>query len=325
MAHSFGGVRLARASSIGNPITVNVTTVAGDTVIWLPLKVVGAVDRAGGAPTLNGLPLTSATSVPQKAVVTPEASLEVWYLSDPPIGTFSLVIPNTAGLTVFRHVTAAQASSGRTSRLRGVSSAALTAVNPSPGAIDCQSGDIVAASVAGGWTTWAPTAQAGTVILNVDDGVHGEGAQYSIRTSDGPFALGWTLNVSDDWGAIAVAFREVRVQVIPSALRQAGTHDTPSITVAADRSYLLTVTMDAADLIDPTAEWRLQILESVDGGQSFTFAFGNPDAGDWDHGRVGRTEPPFAMLNDPNMAGRQVLGRIVLNRAMNIGATLEIG
>jgi hypothetical protein len=212
MAHTYGGVLVARASSAASPITAAITVATVDTVVVLLLKTVGSSDRTGGAPDINSLTLTQASTT-QKAAASPEAGCELWYLLNqserlPKLnGAYTLTIPNTGTATVFYTVVSGRAPAGGWSTFRAANSGNATAANPTPGAVTCYTGDIAFAITAGGWQSWAPSAQAGTVITNADDGANGEGSQYSIRGSDGSFDLNWTQS-SEDWGAVVAAFGE---------------------------------------------------------------------------------------------------------------------
>lgn len=208
MAHTFA-LRQARTSSAGNPITVSLTVQKGDTVIAVLLKVVGSTNRAGGAPTWGGSVCTQANST-QKAASSPEASAELWYLENPTPGTATLTIPNTGAATCKYTIVAGQARSGGHSKFAGASGGNATATNPSPGAVNVgEDGMIAFAITAGGWTTWAPSAQVGTIIANTDDGADGGGEQYILNPPEGPHTLGWTFATSDDWGAVSAYFAEV--------------------------------------------------------------------------------------------------------------------
>lgn len=213
MAHTIGSLP-ARASSTSNPITFTQAIAEGETLLVVMLKVDGGTSRAGGALTWGEYTLSQANST-QKAVTTPEASTELWYLVNPPVTSRTLTIPNTGGLTVFRQVALAKAVSGGHTKFNAAAGTNNTSANPSPGAIPgCLAGDIVFSTAASGATTWAPSAQTGTVIQNTDDGAHGGGTQYSLIGSDGSHTASWT-QASDDWGAVAAAFSEVA----PNALR----------------------------------------------------------------------------------------------------------
>lgn len=208
MAHVRRAVQ-ARTSSSSNPITASITTLAADTVLCVLVKIVGANNRSGGSLTFGSSSLIQA-GIAQKAAATPEASAELWYLVNPPHGTFTLTIPNAGVATILYTVEAGQAQAGMASAFDGTSGANNTAINPSPGAIVTTGiGDIVWAITAGGWTTWAPTPQAGTVIANTDDGADGGGEQFLIQAAAGSIDMNWTFGTSDDWGAVAAAFKEV--------------------------------------------------------------------------------------------------------------------
>jgi hypothetical protein len=208
--------KVARTSSAGNPITQSVTVTAQDSVIVLLLKVTGATSRAGGAPTLGSLTMTQANST-QKAATTPEASAEIWYVLLPrrptvtlAPGSYTLTVPNTGAATCKYTVEAGQASGGGgVPALDGSNGGNATSTNPTPGAVTVQRpGSVAWAITAGGWTTWAPSAQAGTVIANTDDGADGGGEQYKLDPALGALTLSWTFGTSDDWGAVVALFGE---------------------------------------------------------------------------------------------------------------------
>lgn len=209
MAHTYA-LGKARTSSAGNPITVSYVVANGDTVICLMIKTVGATNRAGAAPTWGTYTFTQASST-QKAAASPEASAEMWYLVNPVPATATLTIPNTNAATIKYTVGIGRATNGGQSFFDAANGGNNTSTNPTPGSVTCTTaGDMVFAITAGGWTTWAPSAQAGTIIANTDDGADGGGEQYSIRTNPGAFTLNWTFGTSDDWGAVVAAFKEVR-------------------------------------------------------------------------------------------------------------------
>lgn len=213
MAHTIGTLG-TRTSSTGNPITFSQAVAAGETVLCVMLHVDGGTNRAGGALTWGGYTMSQANST-QKAAASPEGSTELWYLVNPLARTDTLTIPNTGALIIKYQVALARAVAGGRSHFRAAAGSNGTSTNPSPGAIaSCVAGDIVFATVATGATTWAPSAQAGTIIQNTDDGALGGGTQYSIRGSDGSFTCNWTFGTSDDWGAVAACFGEVPPRVL---------------------------------------------------------------------------------------------------------------
>ncbi len=209
MAHTIGTIT-ARRSTAANPDTSSVVTLLGETVLCVLIKTLGATNRAGGALTWGEFTLTQANST-QKAATAPEASAELWYLENPTApATKTLTIPNTNAATLFVTIVRASAAAGGHSKFDAATGGNNTSTNPTPGAMTVtEAGEFALAITAGGWTTWAPSAQIGTIIANTDDGADGGGEQYSLNPAIGAFTLGWTFATSDDWGAVATCFKEV--------------------------------------------------------------------------------------------------------------------
>ena len=209
MSHALGKSS-TRTSSTGNPITTaSFAIVTGETVLVLLLKVDGATSRAGGSPAFAGQVMAQANST-QKAAASPEASAELWYLLNPPVGSWTATIPNTGGLTVFYTLVTGKAKLGGHSALDVAGGANGTSANPAPGSVTTtEDGDIGFAVVATGAQTWSPSAQAGTLIANTDDGATGGGEQYHLQATKGAIDLGWTFATSDDWGAVVAYFKEI--------------------------------------------------------------------------------------------------------------------
>ena len=205
--HTFGRVARSRTTTTGNPYTVSLTINSGETVVALLIKTVGGTNRAGAAPSWGASSFTQANST-QKAAASPEASAELWYLLNPVAGTNTLTVPNTGAASLRVTVVTAIAARG-VSYFDAANGGNGTSTNPTPGAVTCsEPGDFVVAINANGATTWNPSAQAGTIIANTDDGAHGGGEQYAIRVNPGAFTLNWTFGTSDDWGAVVAAFYE---------------------------------------------------------------------------------------------------------------------
>lgn len=208
MAHTYA-LGVARTSSAGNPIAFSYAVSRGDTVIALMLKAVGATNRAGGSPTWGPYTFTQANST-QKAAASPEASCELWYLLNPAPATATLTIPNSGALTIFYTVGIGRAALGGSSAFEGANGGNNTSTNPTPGAVTVtEAGEIGFAVNANGATTWAPSAQVGTVIANTDDGADGGGEQYILNPALGSHTLSWTFGTSEDWGAVSAYFREI--------------------------------------------------------------------------------------------------------------------
>ena len=97
-SHSFGALT-AQASGTQNPRTLSVTVAAGDTVLVVPIVVASATLRTGGDPSYNSRALTQMGTT-QQAASSPETSVELWYLLNPPVGTANISVPNAGTLTV---------------------------------------------------------------------------------------------------------------------------------------------------------------------------------------------------------------------------------
>jgi len=211
MSHTIGAIT-ARSSAATSPITVASTVVAADeTVLVVMLKTNGATDRAGGALTYGSQTMTQAGTT-QKAVTTPEASAELWYLVNPTVGSATLTIPNTGSLTVFYQIVRAKAPAGGASQFSATWGTNATSTNPSCGSgVLPSGGNIVFGIVAGRHQDMTRiSAQTGTIIYETDDGTTGSAAQYLIVDTPVPQgqAMSWTHATSEDWGAVAAAFSE---------------------------------------------------------------------------------------------------------------------
>ena len=207
MAHVFG-TSSAHTSAATSPVTFSFTTAASDTVLVLMLKVDGALERVGGAPTFGGVTMTQA-DITRKAITGIEASAELWYLESPAAGAQTVSIPNTGAVVVYHMAATGRAGAGFASALDQANGAGTTGTNPSPGAVTTTvNGAIGFAIVATGAQTWAPSAQAGTVLNNTDDGTTGTGRQYHLQATAGATTLSWTFATSEDYGAVVAYFKE---------------------------------------------------------------------------------------------------------------------
>src|SRR4030042_5023892 len=96
----------------GNPVTHDHTPGAAATVCFLTIVVAGAVDRTGGAPTIDG---TTATQV-GTALNATECSIEMWYVCKAFSGSlFSVSVPNSGPLSISLEVVTADAGTGYSS------------------------------------------------------------------------------------------------------------------------------------------------------------------------------------------------------------------
>lgn len=203
MSHTFGtGSQVINFSGL-NPVSGNFTTNTGDTVLVCLLACEG--NNHGGTPTFNSVALTQAGTT-QKASAAPEGSAELWYLLNPPIGTFSLSIPNAGGGTITADVATGRSSTS-VSYFDSTAGDNNTSTNPTVTISPVGNGTIIFSIVFSGAQTWAPSAQDGTIINNQDKGNTGYGTQYKLQAAAAPQAMGWTFATSEDWGTVVAAFK----------------------------------------------------------------------------------------------------------------------
>lgn len=221
MAHTYGNATTLATAATDPIVSASYTPTAGSTVVVLMLLVGGATDRAGGAPSYNGVAMTQA-DVTRKGTTSPEASTELWYIAGvdtPSSGTFS--IPNTGLLSIDYVGASALAGATMTSAFDVAIGSAGVSTNPTTTALTpTVNGAIIFACCADGAQTWAPSAQTGTNIYTFDSGTFGGSGQYLLQATAGSQAMSWTFGTSEDWGAVGVAFKEVAVA---SGANQQGT------------------------------------------------------------------------------------------------------
>lgn len=206
MAHTIGTLPSRSTAQTGNPITFSQAVVAGETVFVLMLKIDGNTTRAGGAPTWGEYTFTQAD---QTRGVT-EALAELWYIVNPLAQTKTVTIPNTGGLTIYYQVAMAKAKGGGHSAFDVAVGASTTGTNPSPGALTpSTAGSAIFAMYAGGHQDVTTGTPSQTNISQNDDGNHGSCYQYAMQAAIAAITMSWTHGTSDDYGAIAAAFREI--------------------------------------------------------------------------------------------------------------------
>jgi hypothetical protein len=199
----------ATALSTANPVSTTFTCGAGTTVLCVLIVYVGSTNRAGGAPTYNGVAMLQADTV-RRAPSNPEGSVEAWYMLSPPTGSaYTLNVPNTGALGTHLYIGSAKAQSGYTSELDAATGTGNTSANPSVNVTTTVVGDIIFSGIASGATTWAPSAVTSVTMGHGDYGAWGGGASYHIKSDAGLQQITYTFATSDDWGLVVAAFKEV--------------------------------------------------------------------------------------------------------------------
>lgn len=236
MAHTFDtSLRFpASGTSTTNPLSTSFTCGAGTTVLVVMLNYAGGSDRAGGAPTYNGLSLTQADQN-RRGTTNPEGTAELWYLLNPPTGAaYTVSVPNSGGVAMSMVIASAISASGA-SALDVTNGGGGVSANPSVSVDTTVNGDVIFAVVVDGAQSWAPTGRTGTQLYDTDNGAWGGGAQYLLQTSAGTQAMGWTFGTSEDWGLVVAAFKEATPTqtITPPGFEDTETFGTPSISVGS--------------------------------------------------------------------------------------------
>lgn len=189
----------ARAYDCGTDATLLVLTIVG----------AGTTQRAGGAPTYNGVALTQADQT-RGGALNYETSAELWYLVDPPSGSNIISVPNTGAITLYATASSYSAGDGYTSAFDASGfNEATTGANPSASVSASVAGDVYVAVLGDGLAT-APTARTGTALAEVDDGSYSDNHQYYIKAGAGAQSISWTI-ASDDHAMVVAAFKVVAV------------------------------------------------------------------------------------------------------------------
>lgn len=189
----------ARAFDCGTDATLLVLTIVG----------AGTTQRAGGAPTYNGVALTQADQT-RGGATGYETSAELWYLIDPPSGANTISVPNTGAITLYATASSYSAGDGYTSAFDASGfNEATTGANPSASVSASVAGDVYVAVLGDGLAT-APTARTGTALAEVDDGSYSDNHQYYIKAGTGSQTISWTI-ASDDHAMVVAAFKVVAV------------------------------------------------------------------------------------------------------------------
>lgn len=201
-AHTFDNSAQSTAQTT-DPATLAYTTGTGATVLVAMIAHTQA-SRTGGAPTFNGLTMIQVGS---EVLNGQEVGAEMWYLVDPPIGTFTISVPNSGLVRQRIYAASFIAGSGFTSALDVSNSTNTDAANPSLLLTTTVNGAVVVDVLSDGLGT-VPTARSHTLIANADEGALVNEAQYALQATAGNITLSHTIAV-DDVAMIAAAFKPV--------------------------------------------------------------------------------------------------------------------
>lgn len=254
MAHTFDtSLRIPTTSvNTSNPQSGSYTCGAGATLLVVSLVYAGSTARSGGAPTYNGVALQQA-DIQRYGSTNPEASVEMWYMLNPPTGAaYTISVPNAGGLNMATMIASFKAQSGYTSFLDVSNGNGAVSTNPSVSVTTTADGDVIVAAVANGAQSWSGT-PVGTNVFTNDNGSWGGGLQYLLQTSQGTQAMSWTFGTSEDWGVVVAAFKEApgSQNISVDGIGSAESFGTPtleatSVTIIDNEGYIHTVGTNAA-------------------------------------------------------------------------------
>ena len=201
MTHTFDTKN--RVTSSSNPALCPITPTSGATLLVVGIVTHDTIKRPGGAPTFNGETLTEA--YPSEDAI--ETAVEMYYLVDPSIGTYNVIVPNTNPETLHIVASVYKAQAGYTSEFDVANGDFDATADPSVSVTTTEDGDAIVDVMGNGYPS-APSSGNQTLLYKVDDGVYCDAHQYALQESAGLIEFWWD-QWSDDWCMIVAAFKEV--------------------------------------------------------------------------------------------------------------------
>ena len=202
----------AQAVSTSDPVTQSITCASSVRLLVVMITVGGATTRTGGAPTYNGTALTQASTTTYYAT-SPEASIEMWYLINPSIGTYNVSIPNNGSLDV--SLITSRFSPALGASVAFIDAQSNTGVSTAPGSAthsDYHYEDLMVAMFASGSDSIASYCTGTQLIVQQDRGTYIAGAayrQFSFMTIPTEYSISWGNLTNEDWAVVSGVFREV--------------------------------------------------------------------------------------------------------------------
>ncbi len=251
-----------------NPLTSDFTASADVKLLVVGIVTAGAIKRTGGVPTYNSVEMTQADQTRQHGV-NPETSCELWYLSEPGVGSaLQISIPNPTSLTLHVQVSSYIVVEGFTSILDVDNGSSGTSASPSVSVTTTEDDDVIVA-IFGNGENFTPTANSGIELNTTDNGLYSDSNQYTLPAIAGSVASSWTTqtygagvygggvyNGDDDWCMCVAAFKEVNVPITvePDVIPAILTLIFPSITAGTGVSILpltqtLALTLNAPSIL----------------------------------------------------------------------------
>ena len=189
-----------------NPAQSTYTIPSDATFLVVCIKAVLGFYRQGSAPNWNGTNLTQAGSYYGSNLS------EIWYLSNPASGTYTLSIPNSGGTNI--HVLSAWYKSVGNISLHSTGSALGNSTNVSasvqiPINYNLLITDAVTYELQTGTSLNRTSNTDFSLYFGVIGAVFGSSTQYKIYkpTSGTEYSLGWVISESRPWSSVVACFK----------------------------------------------------------------------------------------------------------------------
>lgn len=193
-----------------NPHTLSYTCAATAKLLVVCLFVAGGTGRTGGNVTYNAKNMTDSGQGFVCYATSPEAGVEIWFMINPDTGAaHDISVPNTNGVNLQISASSWIPSLGGCAKDTSNKATGTTA-NPSLTLTVNQDGTLVISGLGSGYKD-APTAGSGYQIVNTYDAgamVWGDERALAIAASSATVAF---TQSADDWGQIAIGFKELTV------------------------------------------------------------------------------------------------------------------
>jgi len=204
MTFTYGAKSIINAQT-NNPITLSHTTVTNTKLLVVGIITKTTTARTGGAPTFNGVTMTQVGST---VIGAAECTAELWYLSNPSIGTYNVSVPNAGALTITVIASSYVDASVTGATLDVYNSTNVTGANPSLSVTTGANGEAIVDVFGSGYTSVGTGNQ--TLLYSTDEGVWSTHAQYALQANAGSITFTWT-QPSDDVAFIVGAFKGITV------------------------------------------------------------------------------------------------------------------
>jgi len=186
----------------GDPITVALTTQAGDSLLVCFISSATTAARTGGSPTWNGVALTQAGTAQAGSA---ECNSELWYMLNPALGSYNVSVPNTG--TKATRVMAAVFTGSPPALFGTPQQTGTSGANPACTINSVPIGGLAAAVDGGGYKD-PPTGRSYTSLYENDEGVYSTNAQYGEFAVVTNVTMGWSFAGSDDVSMVMAAWCE---------------------------------------------------------------------------------------------------------------------